>query len=73
MHGRPVVVVSDPRELAARRKDLKPSCASRTPSWSAWTRGADALLAAGHQPDVVVVTAAAEPPSAKASARPRTS
>ncbi len=66
MKGRPVVVVSDARELAARRKDLKPFLREQKPVLIGVDAGADALLAAGHQPHVVVVTAAEEPPSAKA-------
>jgi len=65
MAGRPVVVVTDPRELAARRKDLKSFLREQRPVLVGVDAGADALLAAGHQPHVVVVTASADPPSAK--------
>jgi uncharacterized membrane-anchored protein len=65
MAARPVVVVSDPRELAARRKDLKAFLREQRPVLVGVDAGADALLAAGHQPHVVVVTASADPPSSK--------
>ena len=44
MAGRPVVVVSDPRELAARRKDLKPFLREQRPVLVGVDAGADALL-----------------------------
>ena len=69
MAGRPVVVVTDPRELAARRKDLKPFLREQRPVLVGVDAGADALLAAGHQPHVVVVTASARP--AQREGRPR--
>ena len=66
MTGRPVVVVSDPRELAARRKGLKPFINEQDPVLIGVDAGADALVAAGFKPHVVVVSAAVDPPSAKA-------
>jgi uncharacterized membrane-anchored protein len=66
MAGRPVVVVSDPRELDARRKALRPFLREQRPVLVGVDAGADALLAAGYKPHVVVVSASAEPPSAKA-------
>jgi uncharacterized membrane-anchored protein len=66
MAGRPVVVVADPHELAARRKALHGFLREQRPVLVGVDAGADALLAAGLRPDVVVVSATAEPPSAKA-------
>ena len=66
MTGRPVVVVSDPHELAARRKGLKPFLNEQDPVLVGVDAGADALVTAGFKPDVVVVTACVEPPTAKA-------
>jgi uncharacterized membrane-anchored protein len=65
MRGRPVVVVSDPHELAARRKALRPFLREQRPVLVGVDAGADALVAAGLKPDVVVVSAHAEPPTAK--------
>ena len=66
MTGRPVVVVSDPRELASRRKSLKPFINEQHPVLIGVDAGADALVAAGFKPHVVVVSAAVDLPSAKA-------
>ncbi len=63
--GRPVVVVADPHELAARRRGLKAFLHEQHPVLVGVDAGADALLAAGYKPHVVVVTAGLEPPSAK--------
>jgi uncharacterized membrane-anchored protein len=64
--GRPVVVVADPRELGIRRKALKPFLREQDPVLVAVNEGADALVDAGWRPHVVVVSALAELPSAKA-------
>jgi uncharacterized membrane-anchored protein len=64
--GRPVVVVADPHQLAAHRKALKAFLTEQRPVLVGVDAGADALLAAGHKPHVVVITAGLEPPSAKA-------
>jgi uncharacterized membrane-anchored protein len=64
--GRPVVVVADARELAAHRKRLRAFLTEQRPVLVGVDAGADALLDSGHEPDVVIVTAGAEPPSAKA-------
>ena len=66
MAGRPVVVVSDPHELATRRRSLKPFLREQNPVLVGVDAGADALVSAGFKPDVVVVTASGEPPTAKA-------
>jgi uncharacterized membrane-anchored protein len=66
MADRPVVVVADAHQLAARRKQLRPFLREQRPVLVGVDAGADALLAAGYRPDVVVVSATAEPPSAKA-------
>ena len=63
---RPVVLVSDAHELAVRRKGLKPFLREQDPVLIGVDEGADALVEAGFGPHVVVVTALAEPPSAKA-------
>jgi uncharacterized membrane-anchored protein len=63
--GRPVLVVSDAHELQARRKDLKPFLREQRPVLVGVDAGADALAQAGYQPQVVVVTATAEPPGTK--------
>jgi uncharacterized membrane-anchored protein len=62
---RPVVVVADAHELATRSKALKSFLAEQRPVLVGVDAGADALLSAGHQPHIVVVTADGEPPSAK--------
>lgn len=64
--GRPVVVVADAHQLTAHRKALKAFLTEQRPVLVGVDAGADALLAAGHQPHVVLVTAGAEPPSTKA-------
>jgi uncharacterized membrane-anchored protein len=66
MTGRPVVVVSDPHELASHRKGLKPFLKEQDPVLVGVDAGADALVTAGFKPDVVVVTASGETPTAKA-------
>ncbi len=66
MSGRPVVVVSDAHELQARRKMLRPFLREQRPVLVGVDAGADALVAAGFKPHVVVVSAHAEPPSGKA-------
>jgi uncharacterized membrane-anchored protein len=66
MTGRPVVIVSDPHELAVRRKSLKAFLKEQHPVLVGVDAGADALVTAGLEPDVVVVTAAGETPTAKA-------
>ncbi len=66
MTDRAVVVVSDPRELAARRKGLRPFLHEQNPVLVAVDDAADALLGAGLRADVVLLTAMTEPPSAKA-------
>ncbi len=63
--GRPVVVVADSHEWAAVRRSLKVFLREQRPVLVGVDAGADALLAGGLQPDVVVVSADAEPPSAK--------
>jgi uncharacterized membrane-anchored protein len=64
--GRPVVVVADARQMAAQRKRLRAFINEQRPVLIGVDAGADALLAAGHGPQVVVVSAGAEPPSTKA-------
>jgi uncharacterized membrane-anchored protein len=66
MTGRPVVVVSDARVMAAQHKRLRPFLREQDPVIVAVDEGADALVKAGVRPHVVMVTALAEPPSAKA-------
>jgi uncharacterized membrane-anchored protein len=66
MAGRPVVVVSDAHELAARRKSLRPFLREQHPVLVGVDAGADALVTAGLKPDVIVVSAHADPPGAKA-------
>jgi uncharacterized membrane-anchored protein len=66
MAGRPVMVVSDPHELATRRRSLRPFIREQDPVLVGVDSGADALVSAGLKPHVVVVTASGEAPSAKA-------
>jgi uncharacterized membrane-anchored protein len=66
MAGRPVVVVSDPHELVTRRKSLKAFLNEQHPVLVGVGAGADALVKAGFTPDVVVVTASDDAPTAKA-------
>jgi uncharacterized membrane-anchored protein len=66
MSGRPVVVVADGRELATLRKRLRPFLREQRPVLVAVDQGADALVAAGYRPDVVLVSEDAEPPGSKA-------
>jgi uncharacterized membrane-anchored protein len=63
--GRPVVVVADARQLAAQRKQLKAFLTEQRPVLIGVDAGADALLDAGYRPQVVLVSAGAEPPSTK--------
>jgi uncharacterized membrane-anchored protein len=63
---RPVVVVADPRALAAQRKALRPFLREQRPVLVGVDAGADALVAAGFTPDIVMVSAGAEPPSSRA-------
>ncbi len=55
--GRPVVVVVRSHEHEAELAGIKPFIREQAPVLIGVDRGADALLAAGHRPDVVVVTA----------------
>ncbi|MEO6510771.1 MAG: putative cytokinetic ring protein SteA [Nocardioides sp.] len=64
--GCPVVVVADARQLVAQRKRLKAFFTEQHPVLVGVDAGADALLDAGYRPQVVVVSAGAEPPSTKA-------
>lgn len=66
MSGRPVVVVADGRELGTLRKRLRPFLREQRPVLVAVDQGADALVAAGYRPDVVLVSEDAEPPGSKA-------
>ncbi len=63
--GRAVVVVADGQELRRLGKRLKPFLREQEPVLVGVGAGADALLAAGHRPHVVVVAAGDELPSAK--------
>jgi uncharacterized membrane-anchored protein len=63
--GRPVVVVADPRQLAAHHKRLRAFLTEQRPVLVGVDAGADALREAGYKPHVVVVTGGAEPPSTK--------
>jgi uncharacterized membrane-anchored protein len=66
MADRPVVVVADAKDLQSLHKRLRPFLREQDPVLVGVDAGADALLAAGHRPHVVVVTAGQEPPTAKA-------
>jgi uncharacterized membrane-anchored protein len=63
--GRAVVVVADGQELRRLAKRLKPFLREQDPVLVGVGAGADALLAAGHRPHVVVVAAGDELPSAQ--------
>jgi uncharacterized membrane-anchored protein len=66
MADRPVVVVADAKDLQRLHKRLRPFLREQDPVLIGVDAGADALVAAGYRPHVVVVTAGQEPPSAKA-------
>jgi uncharacterized membrane-anchored protein len=65
MADRPVVVVSEGRELMRWRKELKPFLREQRPVLVGVDAGAEELTEAGLTPDVAVLTAVAEPPPAK--------
>lgn len=66
MADKPVVTVSGRHELLRRRKGLTPFVREQHPVLVGVDDGADALAEVGLTAEVVVVTAASEPPSAKA-------
>lgn len=63
--GRPVVVVAPHGDVAARLKRMEMFLREQEPVLLAVDEAADACRAAGHQPHVVLLSANAEPPTAK--------
>ncbi|WP_167288984.1 putative cytokinetic ring protein SteA [Nocardioides seonyuensis] len=71
MAGRPVVVVVRSHDWEGELRGIKPFIREQDPVLVGVDGGADALAAAGHRPDVVVISAGAEPPSAQVLRRAR--